>query len=132
MQEGYDPSGYYDVANLYSLLCPVVFTGNSCSVKGGGAICVKPVGGVYTPPSNASSNLRYIGVTRNPVSQEHRPGDVDMNGTVNSADALIALRAALGSMTLTQAQFELADMDGNGVIDSRDALIILRMALGLR
>ena len=63
-QPGYDPEEYYGIENLYSLLCPVVFTGSSCSIAGGGAICVKPVDGVYFPPSGAASGLKYYGVTR--------------------------------------------------------------------
>ena len=64
-QEGYDPAEYHDVPNLYNLLAPVVFTGSSCSIKGGGAITVKPVDGVYFPPSGASTSLRYFGITFN-------------------------------------------------------------------
>ena len=62
-QEGYDPSMYHNVQNPYSLLTPVVFTGTSCNIYGGGAICVKPVNGVYTPPSGAASGLKYYGIT---------------------------------------------------------------------
>ncbi|MBR4659766.1 MAG: InlB B-repeat-containing protein [Clostridia bacterium] len=62
-QEGYDPAAYNNVQNPYDLLSPVVFTGTSCSIKGGGAITVKPVNGVYNPPSGASSSLKYIGIT---------------------------------------------------------------------
>ena len=61
-QDGYDPAQYNDVENPYSLLAPIIFTGTSCTIKGGGAICVKPVNGVYNPPSGASSSLKYIGV----------------------------------------------------------------------
>lgn len=131
MQEGYDPADYHGVANLYSLLCPVVFTGTSCSIKGGGAICVKPVGGVYYPPSGAASGLKYFGVTRSSEPPSYLPGDVDMNGVVDSVDALLALRASLGIFTLTETQLIIADMDGNGVIEGSDALTILRIALGL-
>ncbi|MBR3382199.1 MAG: Ig-like domain-containing protein [Clostridia bacterium] len=73
-QPGYDPAQYHDVANPYDLLSPVIYTGNSCSISGGGSITVKPIGGVYNPPSGASSNLVYVGITRNlntePVSLE--------------------------------------------------------------
>ncbi len=61
-QNGYDPAEYYDVQNPYDLLSPVIFTGSSCTVKGGGAITVKPVGGVFNPPSGADSNLQYFGI----------------------------------------------------------------------
>ncbi len=62
-QPGYDPTEYHNVQNPYSLLAPIIFTGKSCAISGGGAITVKPVGGVYNPPSDADSGLRYIGVT---------------------------------------------------------------------
>ena len=116
MQEGYVPEDYYGVQNLYDLLCPVVFTGSSCAIKGGGAICVKPVGGVYYPPSGAASGLKYIGVSRNCGPHDFLPGDVDMNGVVNSADALLALRASMGLVTLTPAQIERGDMNGDGEV----------------
>ena len=62
VQNGYDPSNYHDVQSPWDLLSPVVFTGSSCSIKGGGAITVKPVNGVYNPPSGASSSLKYYGI----------------------------------------------------------------------
>ncbi len=70
MQAGYDPSEYHDVENLYNWLSPVVFTGNSCSIKGGGAITIKPVDGVYYPPAGASSSLQYYGITLNSIPPE--------------------------------------------------------------
>lgn len=70
MQEGYNPSLYHDVENLYNWLSPVVFTGTSCTISGGGAITVKPVDGVYYPPTGASSSLEYYGITLNSVPPE--------------------------------------------------------------
>lgn len=67
MQEGYNPADYHDVQNLYNLLSPVVFTGNSCSIGGGGAITVKPVDGIYFPPQGADNGLKYFGVTLNAI-----------------------------------------------------------------
>ena len=63
MQDGYDPADYYNVADIYSLLSPVVFTGTSATIYGGGFIVVKPVNGVFTPPSGASSSLKYVGIS---------------------------------------------------------------------
>lgn len=70
MQEGYNPADYHDVQNLYNLLSPVVFTGNSCSISGGGAITVKPVDGIYFPPQGADNGLKYFGVTLNAIPPE--------------------------------------------------------------
>ncbi|MBR5948853.1 MAG: choice-of-anchor J domain-containing protein [Clostridia bacterium] len=62
LQSGYDPSEYDDVENPYNILGPIIFTENSCSIKGGGAITVKPVNGVYNPPAGANSGLQYFGI----------------------------------------------------------------------
>lgn len=82
-QEGYDPAEYHDVQNLYSLLCPVVFTGTACQISGGGAICVKPVDGVYYPPSGAATGLKYYGITRN----NEPPAPVPLSGVSLEVDA---------------------------------------------
>lgn len=125
-QPGYDPNEY-GLENPYDLLAPVVFTGSSCSIAGGGAICVKPVGGVYYPPSGASSSLKYYGVTL--TSSAGIPGDADGDGLVTTMDALIVLRCALGISGDPNALLVLCDMDGDGKITTQDALIILRSAL---
>lgn len=96
VQNGYDPAKYNNVQNPWSLLKPVVFTGSSCSIKGGGAITVKPKNGVYNPPSGASSSLKYIGIkinktnpstqyTVSAVSNNTSWGTVSVNGNVITA-----------------------------------------------
>ena len=77
VQNGYNPAKYHDVQSPYDLLSPVIFTGMSCNIKGGGAITVKPVNGVYNPPSGANSNLKYIGIKIN--NHEHSFGDWTSN-----------------------------------------------------
>lgn len=57
---------------------------------------------------------------------EYRPGDVDMDGTVSSLDALIIMRAAMNLVSLTESQASLADFDGDGVITMTDALLVMR------
>ena len=68
---------------------------------------------------------------RNPIKIDAGKvwGDVDGNGVVETADALLALRGAMGIAALTPEQAERADMDGNGVVDTVDALAILRRAI---
>ena len=86
VQDGYDPSNYHNVQSPYDLLAPIVFTGSSCSIKGGGAITVKPVNGVYNPPSGANSNLKYFGIkfattyTVTAVSNNTSYGTVSVSG----------------------------------------------------
>ena len=58
-------------------------------------------------------------------------GDVDGNGDVNSADARLALRAAVGLETFSAEQTARADVDANGDVNAADARTILRAAVGL-
>ncbi len=59
------------------------------------------------------------------------PGDCDLNGTVNIADAVLALRHSMGLITLTGEAFLAGDVDGNGSIAITDAVMIMRYAMGL-
>jgi len=54
-------------------------------------------------------------------------GDVNGDGVVTAADAVIALEIAAGSRPFDAA----ADVDDGGVVTSLDALIILQVAAGL-
>jgi hypothetical protein len=58
-------------------------------------------------------------------------GDVDGNGTVNSRDAILTLRIAVGLIEPTDDQKWAADVREDGEIKSSDAIVILRMAVGL-
>lgn len=64
-------------------------------------------------------------VQYNPVCQL---GDVDQNGAVEAADALMALQAATGKITLTDVQQQNADVDGTQDVSANDALLILQYA----
>lgn len=69
LSEGYDPNGIgcYGWPDPYQLLAPVIYTSTSAaSIQGGGFITVKPKNGVYNPPRNASSTLKYVGIKMNP------------------------------------------------------------------
>ncbi len=57
-------------------------------------------------------------------------GDVDMNGVIDSTDALLALRFALGIIDDPMI-VQLSDVNGDGALTTEDSLIILRMALGI-
>lgn len=63
-----------------------------------------------------------------PLDQEWILGDVDGNGSVNAADALLTLQAATGKIELDFMQELLADVDGDedGLITVNDALLILQ------
>lgn len=56
------------------------------------------------------------------------PGDVNMDGKVNSSDARLALRASAKLEELTADQRRSADVDEDGKVTSIDARTILRIA----
>lgn len=59
------------------------------------------------------------------------PGDVDLDGNVTLTDALMALRQAMGLLSLDARQFRAADMNGDGTVEVTDAVTIMRTAMGL-
>lgn len=59
-------------------------------------------------------------------------GDADENGSVSIADAILALRHAMGLSTVSGQGFINADVDNNGAVTTADAISILRMAMGLQ
>ncbi len=65
------------------------------------------------------------------VAPEYILGDVDMNGSVDAADARFALRAAVKLDSLSDIQSKAADADKNGIIEANDARLILRHTVGL-
>lgn len=59
------------------------------------------------------------------------PGDIDESGGVSVADAVLALRGAMGLIELTDHQQLAGDMNSDGVVSVSDAVCIMRMAIGL-
>ena len=66
-----------------------------------------------------------------PELPEFLHGDVDQDGSITVADALLVLRCAMGLLELTPDQKLIADRDGDGIITATEALIIVRMSMGL-
>lgn len=59
-------------------------------------------------------------------------GDIDGDGSLSTADALLIIRMALGIIhrpTENTIEFAVADFDGDGIITSIDALLIIRRAM---
>ena len=60
-----------------------------------------------------------------PISAEYGiPGDANADGTITTADSLLALRMAASSVA---TDLERADMNADGMVNSLDALMILAM-----
>lgn len=58
-------------------------------------------------------------------------GDVDLNGTVNSADALLAMRYAMNIASLNGMQICAGEVTNDASLNSADALKILRYTMSL-
>ena len=86
-QDSFDPEKNDGMPNPWVQLSPIVYTGSSCVLKGGGAITVKPVGGVYDPPIDADPDLIYIGVkfaspyTVTAIANDDALGTLSVDGT---------------------------------------------------
>lgn len=59
------------------------------------------------------------------------PGDIDGDGIVTTADALLVLRHVLGLQSLDEDKLAVADLDGSGDINIIDVLLILRRSMGV-
>ncbi|MBQ4577462.1 MAG: Ig-like domain-containing protein [Clostridia bacterium] len=58
-------------------------------------------------------------------------GDINGDGLVDAADAMITLQVAVGKVELNEAEFEAADVNHDGWVDAADAVRILRFDAGL-
>lgn len=58
-------------------------------------------------------------------------GDTDLNGKVNSADALKTLQASAGLVMLSDEAIASADVNADNRVNSSDALLILQYSTGL-
>ncbi len=57
-------------------------------------------------------------------------GDVDGDGQIKAADALMILKQIVGKVTLTDTQITAGDVDGDGQIKAADALLVLKKIVG--
>ena len=85
----------------------------------------------YYWPSDGGFSEIPTGTIIARFSGGYTPGDIDGNGSVTVADAITALRLAMGLLDGSGLNTDAADMDGNGSITIVDAITILRTAMGL-
>ncbi len=123
----YHPDDYISVENKVDATCTQAGSYDEvlrCTICHGELSCVS-----HTVPALAHN---YVdGKCTNCGEKEYLPGDVDGNGKIESADARLALRAAVGLDTLTEEQTLAADVDGTPGLSSSDARLILRVSVGL-
>ena len=79
--------------------------------------------------------MRYLHFTCNTtlkfkVNSSSQKGDVNKDGRINSADALLVLQYSVGSAKLSSEQITLADVNNDKRVNSADALKILQYAVG--
>ena len=65
------------------------------------------------------------------VTAAPQMGDVNLDGYVDSGDAMLCLRAAVGAYTVPEATRPYADVNHDGLVDAGDAVRILRYDAGL-
>ncbi len=82
---------------------------------------------------NSNDDTAWLDDVRlTPISQpQHLLGDCDLNGTVQVADAMLAMRHGLGLGTLTGEGLAMGDVNFDGSVTMSDAVLILRYATGL-
>ena len=97
-----------------------------------------PVSVRYFPDEirNAASEPVAFNLLDGMIDVDHEPsenvmGDVDGNGLINAADAVLVLRHDAGLIQLTAQQLAAADVSQDGVVNASDAVQILRYDAGL-
>lgn len=110
---------------------------------------IQPYVTCYTIPEYGGGTAKEAPTTQPPVtttvpattrplsfdisSLQALPGDVDYSGHVDSSDARVALRAAVGleSFNAGTKEFKVLDINSDGDITADDARVILRISVGL-
>ncbi|MFN6433060.1 dockerin type I domain-containing protein [Eubacterium callanderi] len=77
-----------------------------------------------------NDNGRMMALTGYIDQPDYVLGDVNGDGAITSADALLALQASVGKGDLTEKQTLAADVDHDKKVTSSDALLILQYSVG--
>lgn len=131
-------------------LIPGDFLNFTCSFTGDGSLvlyvngeealaAIEPGSYYWTAPEAGTYEFRWVyektsafgEAVLDDVSIDYgcRLGDVDRDGAVTAADALLVMRAAMGLIELDWPR--LADVNLSGTVDIADAIILLRRAMGI-
>ncbi len=66
-----------------------------------------------------------------PKTTSNVKGDMDGDNLLTASDALMILRASVGTEELTETQTALADVDGDNQVTANDALEVLRISINI-
>ena len=109
----------------------IITRGDSAPVSGKDKLKVsRPLPGHPTGYEYTLTNVRTNCTVLFVIDKTVQPGDMDSDGKLTSADALMVLKIVEGELEPTDEQRLLADVNGDGKIDSNDARIILRRSVG--
>ena len=88
--------------------------------------------GVYvSSTTEAYTEVASFQVTTSWEKAPYILGDVNMDGDINSLDALLVLRFNAMMVELNETQKQAADVNSDGTINSIDALVILQINAGI-
>lgn len=80
--------------------------------------------------STSITNISYE-VTNGIVAVSYLPGDVNLDGVLDTTDVILVMRNVLEIVEFNDTQAALADFNGDGAIDATDALMMMRAILDL-
>ena len=145
----YPMSPYYNVSYGNKTPAPIVFrnqglTAFGLGIKASELVYTSSNPSVIRPDNNGNLQSLDWGTATITVALKNYPsikmsftaksviyyGDTDLNGKVEANDALQALQAATGKITLSEHSKLAANVDGDNKITANDALMILQAATG--
>lgn len=131
--------GLYGTSTLAPIVAPANATDKSVtwesnnknivSVSRGGVVSGLNIGTAIITATTVDGEKTASITVR--VSSNAPLGDLNNDGAVDAADALLILRNSVGLMALSEAQRSVADVNGDHMIDAGDAILILRYDAGL-
>lgn len=122
----------FEAGVQYSLTVRVMATGDNL-ISNGATLLINGSAELvdYSQSGVYGDSLRALIVSNALLCEEPAglPGDVNCDGQVNSTDALLAMRYAMGLVTVTPAGLANGDINGDGRLNATDAIAIMRMVM---
>lgn len=84
--------------------------------------------GVFSAENSITHTRIYLFERTRPTG---RQGDINLDGTVNTGDAVLLLKYCADAVSLYDEQKENADTNSDGRVNTGDAVVVLRYAVGL-